>query len=270
MFEIGLLGPMRVTKNRVSHTLPGAKLRTLLAVLALHAAEPVTSDQLIEELGLVTSTSNASNTLHAHIMRLRNWLGERFSQRDALLTREDGYVLVIDRASVDAHRFMAAAQHAAALAPGRSAAAVTTLEPALRLWRGPALRDAGDGPICRRAANALTMHHIAAQELMVEARIAAGQNALAIIEIEYLIADHPFRERLWEQLMLALYRCGRQAEAVRSYHHVRGLLATELGLEPGPGLRGRFQEILNHEPGVLQSRTDAAALPASGWADPVY
>jgi DNA-binding SARP family transcriptional activator len=100
---------------------------------------------------------------------------------------------------------------------------------------------------------------VSAQELLVEARMAIGQESEAIIDIERVLADHPFHERLWEQLMLALYRCGRQVDAVESYHQIRRMLDTELGLEPGPGLRSRLREILNHEPGLHATKVLVAS-----------
>lgn len=249
MLEIGILGPLRVKAGGAEYIPAGTKLCTILAVLALRPSESVRRDELIEELGLDQSTRDAVNTLHVHIGRLRAWLGDHFDAREVLVTRGCNYLLDVDPHQIDAHRFTSAVEGVwSSSLEGNPATVFGTLRPALALWRGLALSGVGDGLICQLAARVLAASRASAYEMLIDSLLATGQEYQAIQDLESLIGQHPYRERLWEQLMIALYQCGRPVEAVQTYHQFRRKLASELGLEPSPALRDRLQAILNHAP----------------------
>lgn len=247
VLDVQLLGPVaaRSTTGPPARP-PGAKLRALLAALALAPGEPVLVEELIDELGLADSCRNATNTLQAHVRRLRGWLERELDVRGAVVTTSAGYLLAVASDQVDAGRFGAALERAGRAAdPQRRIRALGT---ALSCWHGAALADAGDGPICRRHRAALRELRATAREELVTAQIATGRERAAIPELERLVVEYPLREQLWEQLMLALYRSGRHAEAIGQYHRLRRLLDEELGLQPGPALRRCLSWMLNHEP----------------------
>lgn len=260
MLDVNVLGPLVVRSRTHAQRPSGAKLRAILAVLALSPGDVVLRDQLVDELGLAESSQNATNTLQAHIVRLRNWLHLHFDARHLLVTCESGYLLDLAPGRVDASRFVRAVDDARSRHPGDPGALAGALAAALACWRGPALADVGDGAICRLATHTLHELRVTAQEDLVDLQMASGEERAAIAELEQLIAQNPLREGLWEQLMLALYRCGRHAEAIQRYHRIRRLLDEELGLQPGPGLQRRLTQILNHEP-ALRLTDERSAIP---------
>jgi YVTN family beta-propeller protein len=253
MIEFRILGPLEAVEGDRSVPLGGPLQRAVLAILILHRSEVVTSDRLIHELWGERPPPTASKTLQAYVSRLRKVLGA-----DTLLTAHGGYVLAAGSDQVDAERFEElAAEGRAALADGDPGAARTLLASALALWRGDALSDLAFRSFAARDAATLEESRLAALEDRIEADLAVGRHRELVGEIEGLVARHPYRERPRAQLMLALYRSGRQTEALDTYRRGRRALADELGLEPGPVLRSLEQRILEHDP-TLEQRSGTA------------
>jgi DNA-binding SARP family transcriptional activator len=252
--RFGILGPFEVTDDRGRDVaLGGLKQRSVLAILLLHANEVVSSDRLIDELWGEDAPATAAKTLQVYVSNLRKVLREGL-----LLTRAGGYVLQTESAEIDLNRFrvLVAAGHRS-LSAGDPRGAGESLRDALGLWRGPPLADFAYEPFAQSEIARLEETRLAALEDRIDVDLALGEHVAVVGELEALVAAHPLRERLRGQLMLALYRSGRQAEALDVYHHTRKLLRDELGLEPGPALRELERSILQH---------DAALDPALLWS----
>jgi SARP family transcriptional regulator, regulator of embCAB operon len=268
--EFRILGSVQIyDKQADARIVPsGAKQRALLGTLVVKAGQEVPADRLVDELWGDHPPANAANALQAHVARLRRLLpavpGGNRPHHEWLVTRPTGYVLRAEGTTTDAerfHRLVAESRELAAADPGRAA---QVLRSALALWRGRALEGSRRGAICSAEASRLEESRVAAQEMLHDACLRAGQWERSIGELEELTAAHPLRERFYEQLMTALYRCGRQAEALGVYERVRRRLVRDLGVEPGPTLRSCMQAILNHrDPGA---RPDPRP-PWPGWTD---
>jgi YVTN family beta-propeller protein len=264
MLEFHILGPVEAVEQQRALPLGGSRQRALLAILVLHRGEALTSDRLIDELWGERPPATAAKTLQGYVSRLRRVLGP-----DVLLTRAGGYVLAAAPEQVDAERFERLAAGAReALARGDPAGARDQLRSALALWRGDALADLAYEPFAARQVARLEEARRAAIEDRIDAELALGADRELIGELEALVAAHPVRERPREQLMLAMYRCGRHAEALEVYRRARTALSDELGLEPGPTLRELEQRILEHDPSLRPSRASAAvrAQLGSRWS----
>ncbi|WP_019631223.1 AfsR/SARP family transcriptional regulator [Actinomadura atramentaria] len=249
--EVAVLGPLLLSDGRQSFNIRAAKLRTLLALLALNAGQVVTADELIDELWGEKPLSDAKNSLQANIARLRRILADLRleSPEDPLVrTVDNGYMLAVADEDVDSTPFLRRADRAISLVNARPEEAIALLRAALGLWRGSALLNVVEGPRCRAAALALDERRKSAQEDLITARLQAGNAREVVPELRELISQHPERERFSEQLMLALYRCGRQSEAIDVFHRTRNWLDRELGLLPGRGLSRIYQAILVQEP----------------------
>ena len=241
--EFRLLGPLELIRDGVAVPLAGEKQRALLALLLVHANEPVSRDTLLEELW--GGRPDATHSLEIQVSRLRKAL----QPADPLVTVPGGYALEVAPEQLDSHRFeRLLEQGREANAAGEPVVAAARLGEALSLWRGAALGDiAGEGSL-RVEAERIEELRLVAIEERTEARLALGQQQTLVPELESLVARHPLRERFRAQLMLALYRCGRQAEALRVYADARRRLVEELGLEPAPALKQLEQAILRHDP----------------------
>jgi DNA-binding SARP family transcriptional activator len=239
--EFRILGPLEVADGDSVTPLAGAKQRALLAVLLLSANEVVSSDRLIDDLWGEQSPESARAALQVRVSQLRKALGEAGG---AILTRAPGYMLRVGRDEFDLHRFERLAGEADSAEP---AVAATKLREALALWRGPALADLAYESFAQPAVRRLAEFRLAALENRIAADLALGRHADVIGELETLVADHPLREGLRAQLMLALYRCGRQADALAAYQSARGMLVQQLGIEPSPQLRELEQAILRQD-----------------------
>jgi DNA-binding SARP family transcriptional activator len=240
VMEFGLLGPLEALKDGQPIGLGGGKQRTLLAVLLLHANQAVSSDRLIDELWGESPPATAAKIVQVYVSRLRKELGDA-----RLVTRAPGYLLRAQPHELDLGRFerlVAEARRADALT------AAEKLREALALWRGPPLADLAYEPFARPELVRLDELRWAALELRIDADLACGRAAELVSELEGLIAAHPLRERLRAQLMLALYRSSRQAEALDAYRRARRELADGLGLEPSEELRRLEQAILRQDP----------------------
>jgi YVTN family beta-propeller protein len=262
MIDYRILGPLEVSADGRVIDIGGPKLRALLAILLLRANEPVPRHVLMHELWREQPPPGAQGSLDVYVSRLRKAIGA-VAAEPVLATRPGAYCLRIADEQLDAHRFerlVATGRSAlAAHAPGPAAA---SLRAALQLWRGNALDDLSNEPFAQAEIGRLEEMRLGAVEDRIEADLALGRHAHVIGELEVLAAAHPLRERLHGQLMVALYRCGRQAEALRVYQAARGTLVEELGLEPGPALRRLERAILRQDSALEpSSRAPAAPVP---------
>jgi len=245
--EFRLLGPIEAVRDDRSIPLGGAKPRALLALLLLHAGEVVSRDRLIEAVWPGRPSGSAKHSLDVQVSRLRKAL----APDELLLTRSGGYVLEVEPDAVDATRFERLLDEGRrGNAAGDPADALRSLEPALALWRGQALAEVAYEDFARADAERLEELRLVATEERIDAELALGRHDPLIAELEALTARHPLRERLRGQLMLALYRAGRQAEALRVYSDTRKRLVDELGIEPGQALRELEQAILRQDPAL--------------------
>jgi DNA-binding SARP family transcriptional activator/pimeloyl-ACP methyl ester carboxylesterase len=257
--EFGVLGPLEVTADGRSLGLAGVRTRAVLAVLLMHANQVVSSDRLIEELWPGQPAEKATSSLQVRLSELRRALRSA-GEGGRLVTRPPGYLLRVAPAELDALRFgQLATEGDAALAAGDAAVAAQRLDQALGLWRGPALADFDAVPSARAEAARLEQQRLAALESRAEALLACGRHRDLIAELETLTAAHPLRERFWCQRMLALYRAGRQADALRAYRELRDILVAELAIEPGPELRELHARVLRQDPALDGPAPEQAA-----------
>jgi DNA-binding SARP family transcriptional activator len=266
--DYGILGPLEARTRDRPVSLRGARQRELLAVLLLHANEIVSSDRLIDDLWEDDPPPTAAKMIQNGVSQLRKLLEpEGVEGEQRLVTRSPGYLLRVEPGELDADRFEAlAAEGRRELAAGEPAAALERLREALAIWRGPALVDFADATFARAEAARFDELRSAATEDRIEAELALGRHAVVIAELEALVAQHPLRERLRGQLMLALYRSGRQADALRVYQETREVLVEELGLEPSPALQRLEKAVLMQDPALEVG--DDEVRPADGRADP--
>ncbi len=247
--EYRILGPLEVLDDGRPVALGGAKQRALLTILLVHAGEAVSRDHLVEELWSGNPPETAATALQVHVSQLRKVLGTHAGNAGPrIATRPPGYALLLDGDELDVARFDELVRAGrAALAAGRPADAAAALGEALALWRGRPLPELGATPEAELERARLADARLAATEDWVEAELQLGEHREVVGELETLVRANPLRERLRSQLMLALYRSGRQADALEAYRQGRRLLAEELGLEPGEELRGLERAILQHD-----------------------
>ena len=245
--------------------LGGVKQKALLAVLLLNAGEVVSSDRLIDELWGESPPADAQTALQAHVSRLRKLLEpDRDGEPALLVTRPPGYLLSIADDQLDLRRFEGlVASGRERLQVGDAERAAAQVREALDLWRGRPLADLENEPFAAGVTRALDESWLEALETRIEADLALGRHAELVPELVTLVGRHPLRERLRAQLMVALYRCGRQAEALEAFDDGRRRLAEELGLEPGTRLRRLQADILAQDPGL-----DLAAPVGAGGGSP--
>jgi YVTN family beta-propeller protein len=250
----GVLGPLQVLRSGRAVPLGGPRQRAVLALLLLEAGRVVSMDRLAEDVWAGDPPGEWANTLQTYVFHLRRALEPGRARGDAggvLVTSGRGYLLRVSREQVDAavfeDRFTAGR---AALDAGRFAEAAETLRTALGLWRGPVLADLAGYAFTRPEAARLEELRLAAVEARVDADLGLGRHDALTGELQRLAGEHPLRERLHGQLMLALYRCGRQADALAAYRRARDLLAGELGIDPGEPLRRLHASVLAHDPAL--------------------
>jgi predicted ATPase/DNA-binding SARP family transcriptional activator len=245
--EFRILGTIEVADDD-GHTvdLGGPRERVLLARLLLSVNRVVPADLLADDVWAGNPPPHSPATLRVYVSRLRRALGPAAS---ALVTQPPGYRLDVEAGRLDAARFgRLAAAARTDLAQGRPELAASGLRRALELWRGDALGDVADIPFAQPEVTRLEESRLAAIEDRAEADLRCGDHAALAGELEGLVGAHPLRERLWSQLMLALYRCGRQADALRAYLRVEAMLGDELGIDPGPELRRLRTAVLRQDP----------------------
>ena len=252
--EFQVLGTFEVVGAHGPLVLRGAKRRGLLACLVVHAGQPLSTDLLVEELWGEAS-DGACRTVQTYMSQLRKLLEGSGARID---TRPAGYVLTIGRAEVDAHRFERAV--AAAAAAPESAQRLAGLDEALAWWRGPPLTEFAGAGWADREASRLEAVHLDALKRRHDALLALGRAREAVAALEPLVRIHPLDESLWAQLILALYRSGRQGDALRAFQQARGHLVDGLGIEPGPELVDLERRILDHDPSLVP-RAEPACIP---------
>jgi DNA-binding SARP family transcriptional activator len=255
---IGLLGPLEVHRGLTPIAIGGVKQRTVLALLALNVGRVVSVDQLVDALWSEAAGGNPTSTLQVYASKLRKALASSATPTP-IAWRPPGYVLEIDPECVDTVRFDALIERAAdARRDDDLDTASETLRSALRLWRGPALADLAEEPFAHGISTRLESRHSAAREDYLDIELMRGRHQDVVSELEALVATHPTRERLWALLMLALYRSGRQADALGAYQRARSHLDEQLGIEPTAELRQLEQAILKQS-----AELDAPEVPAT-------
>jgi DNA-binding SARP family transcriptional activator len=257
--EFRILGPLEVDDSGRILDLGGQKQRALLAVLLLHANHVVPSSRLIDALWEEEPPETARKALQVYVSQLRKVLGPGI-----LLTRDPGYLLLVEPGTLDLDRFEALAREARGADLPTAAA---KLREGLALVRGPPLADFAAERFAQPEIARLEELRLDAIEERIEAELGLGLHTELVGELEALAAEHPLRERLQRQRMLALYRCGRQAEALEAYQAARRALVEELGIDPGRDLRELHLQILNQDPALeLEARPAARAVPEAGGA----
>jgi DNA-binding SARP family transcriptional activator len=273
--DFRLLGPLDVADNGRSVPIGRGRRRSLLALLLMHPNEVVSAERLIDELWGEQPTATATKSLHVYVSQLRKELRpeDAAANGDVLLTRSNGYVVEVAPDDIDVARFeRLLAEGQRLLAAGDLAHAGERLRESLALWRGPPLADFAYEPFAQRDIARLEEQRQVALEARIEADLALGRHAQLVGELEALVGEHPLREALRGQLMLALYRCGRQAEALEAYRAGRAALVEELGIEPGPALRELERKILAQDselappatPRRVRARRPPEPRPAPG------
>jgi DNA-binding SARP family transcriptional activator len=257
--EFRILGPLEVEEEGQPLAPRGRKARALLAVLLLHANRPVAADRLVDEVWGDELPENASKSLQIQVSRLRKALGDGRLHT----TSGGGYQLSVGRGELDSERAAELVEEGSSLlADGRTAQASEAFSRALDLFRGDPLEEFAADAFARAEARRLDELRLAAAEGRADAELARGHGPRLVGELEALVAENPFRERLREQLMTALYGAGRQADALAVYADARARLGDELGLEPGAGLGELQRRILNHDlplaPAGVRPRLHAA------------
>jgi DNA-binding SARP family transcriptional activator/pimeloyl-ACP methyl ester carboxylesterase len=266
--DFGVLGPLEVAVGGRPVRLPGARTRAVLAVLLVHANRVVSSDQLIEELWPGHPPERAAASLQVRLSELRRAL-RSVGEASRLTTRPPGYLLQVAPGDLDARRFeQLSAEGNAALATGDAAAAAQYFDDALRLWRGPTLADVDAVPSVSAEAGRLEEQRLATLESRGDALLACGRHRDLIANLEALTTAHPLRERFWSQRMLALYRAGRQADALRAYHELRDILVADLAIEPGPELRELHAKILRQDLVLARPADSSPGSALGGQAGP--
>jgi YVTN family beta-propeller protein len=267
-----ILGALTASRNGTEIAIVGPRQKALLTYLLLHANRVVPIERLIDELFGDKPPQTAVNSVHAGMSKLRRQLAGGESSDVPIVTRPPGYLIEIAEDELDLRRFeKLVEQGRAELESGDAEAAASTLRRALDLWHGEPLADLSAYRFAREEAARLEELRLAAVAERIEAELALGRHAQVIRELEALVAAHPLRERLRAQLMLALYRAGRQADALQVYQDTRRALVSELGLEPGRPLQRLEQQILTQDPELdlppreLPKGAVTARPPLSRW-----
>ena len=247
---VEVLGPLELKVAGERVPIAGPKQRAVVAMLALHANQVVPVGALVDVVWGDPAPDRAEHTLQQHVSAVRKLLesGREAAEGErVLVTRSPGYLLQVDTLDADEFERAASVGHDAASAE-RWPEALAAFDDGLKWWRGPALADARDTDRLNAAAVRLDEQRLAVVEARFEARLECGLAREALPELEQVVSEHPLRERLRGQLMLALYRCGRQADALAAYRSARSVLIEDLGIEPGAELRDLEQAILVQSP----------------------
>jgi DNA-binding SARP family transcriptional activator len=254
VLEFRILGPFEARQDGEVVRIGGPKQRALLAILVLNANQPVSVDRLIEELWGGTPPGSAAHSIEVYVSQLRKALGNS----GVIVTQRPGYRLEVDPDHIDLHRFESlVAEGRDALGAGDPETGAARLREALGLWRGGPLGDFAFETFAQSAIGRLEELRLAALEDRIDADLALGRHTQVIGELEGLVSEHTLRERPRGQLMLALYRAGRQAEALEAYAATRAVLVEELGIEPSPALQRLERAILNQDASLELDATTA-------------
>jgi DNA-binding SARP family transcriptional activator len=260
-----MLGPLQASANGADLPLGAAKQRAVLAILLINRNRIVPIDSLIDAVWQEQPPPEVRGSLHAHISRLRRLVsGAGVDPAAIVVSARPGYRLNVPDEACDLGRF-AIEQKAGigAAAGGRFEEASAHLSAALSEWRGPVLEDLRDFPFVGAFAAALTEDKLVALTARAEAEIACGRTHSIISELEALVVEHPYREPLWAQLITAYYLAERQYDALETYGRLKTMLADDLGIDPGPTLRGLHQRILRQEPLDIKHAARATAKRAA-------
>jgi DNA-binding SARP family transcriptional activator len=246
--DFRILGPLDVREGEREVPLGRGKQRALLALLLLHRDQVLSTDRIVDELWGERPPPTAAKIVQNHVLQLRRALADGGSAGAALVTRGRGYMLHVEPGKLDLDTFLQLVEAGErALASGEAAEAAETLSEALALWRGPPLADFAYEQFAQTAIGRLEELRLAALERRIEADLALGRHREVVGELKELVSAHPLREGFGAQLMLALYRSGRQAEALEVYRDARRALVEELGIDPSPALQELEQAILRQE-----------------------
>ena len=262
--DFHILGSFEALDDGEVVTPRGAKQRALLALFLLHPNETLRTDWLIDELWGERPPTTAAKTVQVHVSQLRKALARAGNggSDGLIVTRGHGYEMRLDPRQLDSRRFEALlADGRGELAAGRPEQAVSTLEQALSLWNGPPLAELAYEPFAGREIARLDDLRVTAFEQLTEAKLQLGRHEDVVPQLEALIPENPYRERLRAHLMLALYRCDRQADALQAYHDARRTLVGELGIEPGENLRELERAILAQDPELAHTARAPVELP---------
>jgi DNA-binding SARP family transcriptional activator len=263
-FEFRVLGPLEVLYDGTPVGVGGAGVRSVLAGLLLESNQVVPIERLIDTLWSETPPATARTIVHGYISRLRKLFARHTSDNDPeIVTRAPGYLLRVDSDRVDAHRARRLIRHAHGLEPEERA---QVLSEAVSLWRGPVLADVASARLHRTYAPNLSELRLIALEERIDADLELGRHHQLLIELSTLVDQNPLRERLTAQLMLASYRAGHRAEAQARYHDIRQGLSHELGIDPGPELRGLYERLLRDDESLQDTRK---LTPARSGAETV-
>jgi DNA-binding SARP family transcriptional activator len=261
--DFGVLGPLQVSVDRQPVPLGTPKQRAVLALLLINRNRPVPRDSIIDAIWADSAhAADATHNLHVYVANLRKIFGSAgVDPRTVLASARPGYRLDVPQLCCDLGRF--ATEKAAgvqAAAAGRFGQASDRLSAALAQWRGPVLDDLREFRFAETFATALVEDKVVAHVMRAEAEIACGRGASVISELETLVAEQPYREPLWAQLITAYYVAERQTDALDAYRRLRSTLSEELGIDPGPTLRALHQRILRQEPLDVQriAQSDAS------------
>ncbi len=246
--EVRLLGSVEALVDGQTLSLGGSKQRSVVAMLALHANSTLSGDELIDGLWGEDPPPSAAKNLQLYVSRLRKTLADGKAEAE-IITRGRGYELRLPEESVDALRFEDLVQEASR-EPASAAGANGAAGAALELWRGAPLADVASEPFAAPEIGRLEELHLRAIELAIDAELAAGRHDEVVAQLEELIAEEPLRERLHAQRMLALYRAGRQADALEAYREARATLIEQIGIEPGPELQSLQAAVLAQDPSL--------------------
>jgi DNA-binding SARP family transcriptional activator len=263
--RFGMLGPLQASADGADLPLGAAKQRAVLAILLINRNRIVPIDSLIDAVWQEQPPPEVRGSLHAHISRLRRLVsGAGVDPAAIVVSARPGYRLNVPDEACDLGRF-AIEQKAGigAAAGGRFEEASAHLSAALSEWRGPVLEDLRDFPFVDAFAAALTEDKLVALTARAEAEIACGRTHSIISELEALVVEHPYREPLWAQLITAYYLAERQYDALETYGRLKTMLADDLGIDPGPTLRGLHQRILRQEPLDIKHAARATAKRAA-------
>jgi SARP family transcriptional regulator, regulator of embCAB operon len=258
--QFGVLGPLQMSIGGALVPLGTPKQRAVLAVLIVNANRPVDIDVLISAAWNQRPPAGARATLHAYISNLRRLMGSAGIDRALLASAPPGYRLAIGQDQYDLGRFRTqkdAGLHAAAAAEFEQAS--RQMSEALAQWRGPFLEDLRDFQFVETLATAFDEEKVVAHTAHVEAEIACGRPHAVIMELETLIAEHPYREPLWAQLITAYYLADRQSDALDAYLRLKARLAEDLGIDPGAKLRELYEQVLRQEPVDVRKAAQAHA-----------
>jgi DNA-binding SARP family transcriptional activator len=257
--DFRILGPLDVVGPDGPIRIDGGKVRALLELLLLHANEVIPGDRLVDSLWGDSPSESAEHAVEVYISRLRRGLGQ-----DRIETHPPGYRVRVEPGELDLHRFQALTAGArAAFEADDAARATRMLQDAEALWRGPALAELRSLEPSRHEVIRLDELRLAATTARIDAMLATGRHAEVVPEVEQLVAEHPFQERIRAQHMLALYRSDRQVDALEAYQAARRALDEDLGLEPGPALQQLQVAILRQDP---ELRAAGRPLPGSDIA----